>query len=93
MPAAPTLIIRMSVPAGGELRGVAPELAARVAEFLDPAHDSASVAAALEGVASQVAPPGTDTDIEFEVHRVDGDVLIKARCASRTAEAQCRLPA
>lgn len=83
----------MSVPADGELRGVAPELAGRVAEFLDTAHDSAAVAAALEGIAAQVAPPGTSADIEFEVHHVDGDMLIKARCASRAAEVQCRLPA
>jgi hypothetical protein len=94
MPAPGTLVLRLSVPAEGRLRAVATELAARVAEYLgDKAVDAAAVSDALEGVAARVAPNGTDADIEFEFRQVEGELLIQARCDSRTSDVRCPLPA
>ena len=76
------------------MREVATELAARVAEYLgDKARDPTAVSTALESVASRVAPNGSDTDIEFDFRQVDGELLIEARCGSRTSEVRCPLPA
>jgi len=76
------------------LREVATELAARVAEYLgDQARDALAVSAALESVASRVAPNGSDADIEFDFHQVEGELLIEARCGSRTSKVRCPLPA
>jgi hypothetical protein len=94
MAAPGTLLLRLSVPAAGVLRDVAKDLAARVAEHLgDKALDAAAVSAALESVASRVAPEGTDADIEFDFRQVEGELLIEARCGARTSEVRCPLPA
>ena len=94
MTAPGTLVLRLSVPADGGLRVVATELAARVAEYLgDQGQDAAAVSAALEGVASRVAPAGSESNIEFEFRQVDGELLIEARCGSQTSEVRCPLPA
>jgi hypothetical protein len=76
------------------LRVVATELAVRVAEYLgDQGRDAAAVAAALDAVASRVAPPGGQADIQFEFRQADGELLIEASCDSRTSEVRCPLPA
>ena len=94
MAAPGTLVLRLSVPAEGVLREVATELATRVAEYLgDQTRDGAAVAAALESVASRVAPNGSDADIEFDFRQVEGELVIEARCGSRTSEVRCPLPA
>jgi hypothetical protein len=94
MAAPDTLVLRLSVPVQGGLRVIATELAARVAEYLgDQSSDAAAVATALENVASRVAPNGSEADIEFDFRQVDGELLIEARCGSRTSEVRCPLPA
>ena len=88
------LVLRLSVPAGGELRAVAIDIATRVAEFLrDRAPDAASVGAAVEGVASRVAPSAGDADITFDFREVNGELVIEAHCGSRSSEVRCPLPA
>ena len=54
---------------------------------------AAAVSAALESVASRVAPNGSDADIEFDFRQVEGELVIEARCGSRTSEVRCPLPA
>jgi hypothetical protein len=95
MPAPVSLVLRLSVPAEGVLRVVAAELAVRVAEYLgEKPLDAATVSSALEGVAARVAPGGGgDNDIEFDFRQVDGELLIEARCGSRSSEVRCPLPA
>jgi hypothetical protein len=88
------LVLRLSVPAAGELRVVAIDVATRVAEFLrDRAPDAASVAAAVEGVASRVAPAAGDGEITFDFREVNGELLIEAHCGSQSSEVRCPLPA
>src|SRR3954471_13545007 len=58
------MLLRLSVPAGGDLRAIAVDVAKRVAEYLrDRAPDSAAVAAAVDNVASRVAPAASDAEI------------------------------
>ncbi len=88
------LVLRLSVPAQGPLRGVAADIAGKVAESLgDKALQAASVGAALERVASLVAPDGSDAEITFEFRQIEGELLIEARCGSRSSEVRCPLPA
>lgn len=94
MAAPGTLVIRLSVPSQGGLRQVASDLAAHVAGHLgDTTRDAASVSAALDAVASRVAPAGSEADIEFEFSQSEGELLIEARCGNRTSEVRCPLPA
>jgi hypothetical protein len=88
------LVLRLSVPAGGDLRAVAADIAKRVAEYLgNRAPYRATVAAALDGVATRVAPASGDAEITFEFREVGGELLIEAQCGSRSSEVRCPLPA
>jgi hypothetical protein len=88
------LVLRLSVPALGPLRGVAADIAGKVAESLgDKALDPGSVGAALDNIASLVAPDGSDAEITFEFRQIEGELLIEARCGSRCSEVRCPLPA
>jgi hypothetical protein len=88
------LVLRVTVPAEGVLRVVAVELAAKVAEYVgEKPTDPAVVSAALESLAARVAPQGGDAEIQFDFRDADGELLIEARCGSRTSEVRCPLPA
>jgi hypothetical protein len=88
------MLLRLSVPAGGDLRSVAVDVAKRVAEYLrDRAPESPSVAAAVEGVASRVAPAATDGEITFDFRELNGELQIEAHCGTRSSEVRCPLPA
>jgi hypothetical protein len=94
MSAPGVLVLRLSVPAQGPLRAVAADIAGKVAELLgDKALEAGSVGAALEAVASRVAPDGSEADITFEFRQVEGELLIEAQCGSRCSEVRCPLPA
>ena len=93
-PGRPALLMRMSVPAEGRLRNVAGEVATKIAEFLGTRKSEiAAIADAIEGLAGNVAPPGASTDIVFEFHAVNGELVVHARCAGRSSETRHRLPA
>jgi hypothetical protein len=92
--APPALVLRVSVPAEGELRIVAADIAARVAEYLGPAlSDAESVFRAVDSAASQVLPAANGADIAFEFHVMERALRIEARCGARTSEVICPLPA
>jgi hypothetical protein len=94
MPPPGVLVLRLSVPARGPLRSVAADMAGKVAESLgDKGLDAGSVGAAVERVASQVAPGSSDAEITFEFRQVGGELLVEARCGSRSSEVRCPLPA
>ena len=87
-PAAPALEIRLSVPAGGDLAGVARELAAKVAEFLGA--DGGSIGATLDGLTSRVAASGED--ITFEFRQINRELVIQASSNGRSSEVRHPLP-
>jgi hypothetical protein len=89
-----TLVVRLSVPAAGTLGVVAADVAARVAEYLGTqAPDPAAISAAMGSVASRVAPDSGDAEITFEFCQIEGDLLIEARCGSRSSEVRWPTPA
>ena len=88
------VVLRLSVPYGGALRVVASDIAARVVESLkDRAPAAGVVAAALDRVASSVAPSSADAEITFDFREVNGELLIEAHCGTRSSEVRCPLAA
>jgi hypothetical protein len=84
------LVLRLSVPASGELAALGPELATRLAEQLGvTAADATQVASAVAGLTSEVRSPGAAT-VEFEFYKMDVQLTVRAHCHGRTAET--RLP-
>ena len=86
-------MLRFSLPATGELRAIATELAKKVAEQLGvKAQGDGGLAAAIEDLAGRVQPTA-DADLAFEFHKVDRELKIEARSAGRASEARIPLPA
>jgi hypothetical protein len=89
-----SLVVRLSVPAQGGLRGLATEVATRIATYLGSnLPDAESAGITLEGLADRVAPVGSEGDIIFEFREVEGELLMRARCDNRSSEARYPLPA
>ena len=86
------LVLRFSVPATGELRDVATELAVKVAEQLGakPQADG-GVARAIDELATRIG--ASDGDMSFEFHKLDRELKIEARSNGRASEARIPLPA
>ncbi len=88
------MLLRLSVPAGGDLRVVAVDIAKRVAEYLrDRAPNAGRSPRRVEGVASRVAPAAGDAEITFDFREINGELQIEAHCGSRSSEVRCPLPA
>ena len=88
------MLVRLSVPARGELRVLATDIAKRVAEYLrEGVPDLQGLRVAIEGVASKVAPTATDAEIVFEFREVNSELQIEAHCDSRSSKVRCPLPA
>jgi hypothetical protein len=93
-PAPSGLLLKLSVPAEGPLRIVATDIAASVAEYLQAGQpDADSVRAAVETAAAQALSGGSEPEIALEFRLVDRELLIEARCGSRSSEVRCQLPA
>ena len=92
-PDAPTMVLRLSVPAADGFRTVAHDLAAKVAEYVgcSPA-DTAKATALVESLASAVAPADTPGTITFEFHQVGEELRIDAQCGGRSSNASLPLP-
>ena len=91
--ASDALVLTVSVPVTGELRIVATDIAARVAEYLGPLAAPDSVPQAVERAASEVLPAANGEDISFEFRQLTRELRIEARCGSRTSEVRCPLSA
>jgi hypothetical protein len=90
---ASTLVLRLSVPADADYRGIVQELAARVAAYVgDPDPDGKTTAAAIDDVVARVASADGHADIVFEFRRTDNELLIEARSAGRSADVRHALP-
>ncbi len=94
-PEAPTLIVRLSVPAVDAFPSVAADLAVKVAEFVGRrAADAAATGDAVKALVAKVAPSGTNgtDEITLEFHQTDDELRIEARCAGRSSEVRHPLP-
>jgi hypothetical protein len=99
-PDAPTMLLRLSVPAGDGFQVVAVDLAVKVAEYVGCAPpDVSKVVALLESLAATVAPGAHDAsgpsgpEVTFEFHQHYDELRIEASCEGRTSEARHPLPA
>ena len=87
------LVLRLTLPATGELRAIATALAVKMAEQLGIApQGDGGLAPALDQLVRDVAPD-TDGDVAFEFHKLDRELKIEARAAGRASEARLPLPA
>ena len=87
------LVLRLSVPASGELAALGPELATRLAEQLGvTAAQATRVASAISGLSNDVRSTEAAT-LEFEFHKLESQLTIRARCDGRTAETRIPLSA
>ena len=83
-------VLRMSVPASGDMAAVGPEMAVKLAEQLGiPPAAAAKVGAAISELARTVCPSGRD-DVAFEFHKSDTELTIAARHDGR--ETATRVP-
>ena len=91
---APTMVLRVSLPAGSDFQVVAAEMAVKVAEYLGQSPDNAKAAREMiESLAEEVgASASAHQDVTFEFHQVDDEMRIEARCADRSSIARCPLP-
>jgi hypothetical protein len=85
------LVLRLSVPASGEMAGLGPELATRLAVQIGitPAH--AAKAGDAIGELSRTLAPSAGADIEFEFHKLGAELKITARHEDRVAESHVPL--
>ena len=89
------LDLRLWVPAEGDLRGIAGELAAKIAEQLGAGSpDAQQLGERVAGLASKLANGGgpTGQEITFEFRQVKGELVVQARCNGMASEVRQRLP-
>jgi hypothetical protein len=92
-PEAPSLVLRLSVPASDGFRSFAGDLAVKVATYLGlPQSDAGSVATNIESLMATVAPQDDRTDMTFEFHQREGELHIEVRCGDRSSTARHTLP-
>jgi hypothetical protein len=90
---APSLVLRLSVPASDGFRAFAADLAVKVATYLGLQQpDASSVATTIESLMATLEPNDDRTEMTFEFHLRDGALHIEARCAGRSSEARHPLP-
>src|SRR4051794_21977069 len=89
-----TLVLRISIPAGAEYHAIVTQMAAKVAAYLgNTEQEGAAAATALDTLAAQVIAAGeAGADATFEFRQSDEALLMRARCAGRTADASWPLP-
>lgn len=87
------VLLRLSLPLAGELRAIAPELAAKVAEFCGASTlDAAAVAASLNRAVAGVSGAGGAGQIDLVFRRAGSDLVIEASAGGRVSEVRHALP-
>ena len=88
--------LRLSVPAESDLRGIAREVATKVAvHYGTTGPDAESLGVKVERLTSGLANGGGHAghDITFSFRRDDGELVIEASCDGEASEVRHRLPA
>ncbi|MEO5897661.1 MAG: hypothetical protein ABIS06_18370 [Vicinamibacterales bacterium] len=84
------LVLRLSVPAAGDLRAIAGEIAAKLAEQLSVTTAEGGLSEALDDLARRVEPANGD-EVAFEFFKFDRELKIEARCSGRASHARVPL--
>jgi hypothetical protein len=85
------LVLRLSLPASGEMANLGPELGVKLAEQLGlPAARAARIGGAITELSKALDSSGT-ADIEFEFHKLATEMKITARQEGRSAESRVSL--
>jgi hypothetical protein len=86
--------LRLSVPADGDLREIAGEVAAKVAEHLGAGSgDAQSLSAKVVRLAQELrngSPQAQDIAMEFRL--VEGELVVEASCAGGASEVRHEMP-
>jgi hypothetical protein len=86
-------VLRMSVPASGDMAAVGPEMAVKLAQQLGIGGAAAAgVGTVIADLARQVCPGGA-ADVSFEFHKSDMELTIEARQDGRSSETRIPLNA
>ena len=84
--------LRLSVPAEGDLHDIAGEVAAKVAEHLG-AGDAQSLAEKVARLMLKLRDGSPQAqDIAMEFRRVEGELVVEARCAGGASEVRHEIP-
>ena len=85
------LVLRLSLPASGDIAGVGPDVAAKLGEQLGlDAAAAAQLGKALPDLVRTLAASGTN-DVSFEFHKQPGELAIHARCDDRSSDVRVPL--
>ena len=88
------MLLRLSVPAGGELRVVAVDIAKRVAEYLRDRAPDAVGGRRLSRVSPRASRRRRPTAKSPSISaKLNGELQIEAHCGTRSSEVRCPLPA
>ena len=92
--AAHALDLTLSVPAEGELRELAGELAAKVAAHLGAAPaDAHSLAAKVDELAVRMSASGAaNEDIAFAFRQSEGEIVVDARRGGKSSQVRQEIP-
>ena len=86
-------VLRLSLPASGDMAAVGPEMAVKLAEQLGiGTSGAATVGSAITDLARQVCPGGSE-DVSFEFHKSDTELKIEARQNGRSSHTRIPLTA
>ena len=84
-------VLRMSLPASGEMAVVGPEMAVKLAEQLGIAATAAAGVGSAIAALTETVCPGGGADVSFEFHKSDTELQIQARQDGRSSEARIPL--
>ncbi len=85
------LVLRLSLPASGEMADLGPELGVKLAEQLGlRAAQASKIGVAITELSKTLDPTGA-ADIEFEFHKFATEMKITARQEGRSAESRVSL--
>ncbi len=87
------LVLRVSVPTSGEMSALGSELACRLAEQLGVRASQVPQVATAIGDLSRTVEASTAGAVEFEFHKHEAQLEVRARCDGRTAETRIPLNA
>lgn len=86
------LVLRLSLPAAGDLRAIVADIASKMAEQLGVSPPVGGLGEALDDLVRRVHP-SADGDLAFEFHKDGRELRIEVRSGGRASESRIPLSA